>query len=206
MKRCQGMIRAVALLLLCAMSQTFVRATPSTVLAGRLTTTGNGAVYVNGSEVNSGMTILSGSQIITSDGIGATITLGALGQVDVAPNANLTVTFDDKNLSANISKGCVVLSANEGINGSVMTPQGAAQRSNLFNLSSPIDVCIGAETSLVNQGAAYAAGAGATLGAAPAPMMSKRNKGLLILAAAVTVVAVIIVASDDDDFVLSPSR
>src|SRR4051794_15103635 len=60
--------------------------TAAAQVSGRLSTRGNRAIVVNGNNTEAGATILDGATIETPDGTGATIDLGPLGQVDLAPN------------------------------------------------------------------------------------------------------------------------
>src|SRR5918999_6562150 len=86
---------------------------------GRLTTRGNNPVTVNGNSARSGETIFSGQSIQTPDGVGATVNLPGLGRVDIAPNTNLTLTFEAGKVNAALVSGCVILTANRGNAGSV---------------------------------------------------------------------------------------
>lgn len=126
MFRQQRVIKVVALALLFCVPQLCVRANPE-VLTGRLATRGNKAVQVNGSQVSTGMTVLSGAQIVTPGEVGATVDLASLGQLDIAPNANLTLSFDDQNVTVNLTSGCATLTTNERTNGSI-TAKGTTER------------------------------------------------------------------------------
>src|SRR5438067_4659181 len=136
-------LRALALVAALAVLQVYAQAvlvadglkalhapTPSATQAvhtGRLTTKGNNPVTVNGNSAKTGETIFSGQQIQTPDGVGATVQLGPLGRVDIAPNTNLTLTFADGRISVNLASGCVILTTNRGVNGTVTT-NGATQQ------------------------------------------------------------------------------
>src|SRR5215210_1162732 len=102
---------------------------------GRLTTRGNNPVTVNGTSARSGETIFTGQSIQTPEGVGATVNLPGIGRVDIAPNTNLTVSFEAGKVHVALVSGCV------------------------------IDVCSSATPGgapIVGQGAASAAGAGAS--------------------------------------------
>ncbi|MFL6210368.1 MAG: hypothetical protein ACJ74W_16045 [Pyrinomonadaceae bacterium] len=136
-------------------------------LVGRLTTKGNNPITVNGSRAKSGESIFSGQQLQTPAGVGATVQLGSLGRLDIAPNTNLTLTFASDQINVNVASGCVILTTNRGVTGTV-TAQGTTQHTDATR-DSTIDICTGpaGAAPLIGQGAAAAAGAGAgSVGAA----------------------------------------
>lgn len=133
---------------------------------GRLTTSGNDPITVNGTGARSGQTVFSGQQIQTPAGTGATVQLGRLGRVDLAPGTSLTLTFDAGSVTVNLATGCVILTAARGVAGTVQTPDGAAHHTDTAK-GSALDTCAAATPGaapVVNQGAAAAAGAGAAAG------------------------------------------
>ena len=130
---------------------------------GKLATRGNKPITVNQTEAPSGTTIMSGATLITPADTSATVQLPTLGTLDIAPSAELSLTFNASTVTVNVAKGCVVLTTNKAINGSVITPQGTTERTDPSKYSS-VDICTGeagAAAPIVNQGAAVAAGAGA---------------------------------------------
>ena len=136
---------------------------------GRLTTRGNNPVTVNGNSAKSGETIFSGQQIQTPEGVGATVQLGGLGRVDIAPNTNLTLTFEEGKISVALASGCVILTAGKGVVGTVQAG-GAEQQTDRAN-GGVIDVCTSqtpGAAPVIGQGAAAGAGAGAGTGGAAA--------------------------------------
>jgi hypothetical protein len=150
-------------------------ATSAVQIMGVLTTRDNKAISVNGASAVSGASIPSGAQIVTPDGVGATLRLGALGSLCIAPGSQVTVEFSAGSIKVTVTAGCVILSTNKGTTGTVVTPQGGAGQTSPATNGS-IDVCSrpGAPMA-VNQGAAADAGAGASAldcgaaGAAAAP-------------------------------------
>jgi len=129
---------------------------------GRLTTRGNNPVTVNGNSAKSGETIFSGQQIQTPEGVGATVQLGGLGRVDIAPNTNLTLTFEDGKINVALASGCVILTADKGVLGTVQA--GGAEQQTDQAKGGAIDVCTSqtpGAAPVVGQGAAAGAGAGA---------------------------------------------
>ncbi len=117
--------RALSLCLMVAMFATYsmtALAAPPTV-AGELMVSGKSlgeqtSVKVNGSVVESGSSIFSSSSINTPENAEATINVGKIGRVQLAPNSNLNLSFDSKNFTGNLSNGKVILlsaSVNEGV-------------------------------------------------------------------------------------------
>ncbi len=59
----------------------------------------------------------------------ATVNLGPLGSLDIAPNTKLVLTYDDDgNVKALIIFGCAVLTAKEKTKGEVATEQGESNK------------------------------------------------------------------------------
>ncbi|HWT03127.1 MAG TPA: hypothetical protein VN256_22945 [Pyrinomonadaceae bacterium] len=138
-------------------------------LTGQLFTRGNQPVLVNGVQTNSGATILSGAMIQTPDLVGATVVLGLLGHLDIAPNTKLTIEFgSDGKVKVTLVEGCVALRINRGYYGAVNNENGERLTSNdpAKMEEARLDVCLpkGAPAPIVNQGAATNAGAGAEVG------------------------------------------
>src|SRR5712692_8029312 len=80
-------------------------------LMGILTTSDNKPITVNGASAISGATIPTGATIETPDRVGATIRLGPLGSICIAPNTKLTLEFDQqgKLVKVTLTQGCVIL-------------------------------------------------------------------------------------------------
>ena len=130
--------------------------------AGRLVTRGNNPVTVNGNSAKTGETVFSGQQIQTPSETGATVQLGSLGRVDIAPNTNLTLIFDANSIKVRLASGCVILNPKKGVKGVVETlRQGVVEQADAAP-GSAVDVCANPTGApVVNRGAAAAAGAGA---------------------------------------------
>lgn len=101
-------------------------------IAGELLVTGkslNGEtpfVKVNGETAQSGRSVFSSSTIVTPENANAIINVGKLGKIEVAPNSTLTLSFDEKGISGDLSQGrLTVLSASEAV--SVKTANGILQ-------------------------------------------------------------------------------
>ncbi len=92
-------------------------------IAGELSISGkaiNGEnlfVRVNGEAAQTGRSIFSSSTIATPENAGATINLGKIGAIELAPNTTLALSFDEKGISGDLSAGRVtVLNASNKVN------------------------------------------------------------------------------------------
>lgn len=142
-------------------------AVPQPQALGRLTTRGNQAIQVNGNSVKSGATIPTGASIGTGDGVGATINLGPLGVVELAPNTQLTLDYSTGQIKVMLTQGCVIVRARQGTYAEIDTAQGkVASNDPVKKEAATLDTCLppGATAPIVNQGAAANAGAGAGTG------------------------------------------
>jgi hypothetical protein len=138
---------------------------PQQVVA-RLTTRNNQAITVNGLSATTGASILTGATIETGADQSATVNLGPLGTLDIAPNTKLILTYDDQgNVKAVIVYGCAILSAKKKTKGEIATEQGSAGKTDPA-AGGVLEVCFpqGAAAPTIGQGVAVGAGAG---GAAP---------------------------------------
>ena len=88
----------------------------SAKVAGELTVAGNG-VLVNGESAQSGRSIFSSSTVTTPESAGATVAFGKLGQIEIAPNSSVSLSFDEKGINGNLSSGKItVLGAANAVN------------------------------------------------------------------------------------------
>lgn len=162
---------------------------------GRLRTTGNRQIDVNGNPAPSGTTILSGASIATPSGVGATVDLPGLGRVNLGPNTRLSLNFTGQSVDVTITSGCATLDmTNANATGSITAPKGETTRTSDGQRN--LDVCYtdGAAAPVVNQGAASAAGAGAAAatagGAGGAAAVGAVSGGLFGIGTTATVVLV----------------
>lgn len=172
------MFAAIAVIVTLAITQTYIgvsfagtsgtAATSSSTavapqLMGVLTTSGNKPITVNGASAVSGATIPSGATIETPAGVGATIRLGALGSLCIAPNTKLTLTFDQQGNVVNVTltDGCAILRTPKNVAGAINGAQGSLGKIDAATGGS-LDVCLKGGAPSVNQGAAADAGAGAS--------------------------------------------
>ena len=133
-------------------------------VTGTLVTSGKQAILVNGNNAITDATILSGTSIESPQGVSATINLGRLGRLDIAPATSLRLEFSVGKIRVTLLKGCVILLTRRNTTGTVETSRGVG-------ITDPskddvIDVCQSdrAATPVFNQGAAADAGAGAGSG------------------------------------------
>ena len=128
-------------------------------LMGKLRTRDNKPVLVNNNKAKSGTTIMSGARIQCPEKIGATIDLGSLGRLDMAPNTDVALTFDATRVAVQLNSGYVVLTTNKGITGTVTNADGRVVQTDVTKLSSVVAMTAGA----VGPEAAVPIGAGASL-------------------------------------------
>jgi len=190
--------RVIAVLLLFAIAQIGLQvglAEPNTTtnptaipqqFVARLTTRNNHPITVNGLSANTGASIVTGATIETGADQSATVNLGPLGQLDIAPNTKLVLTYDEHgNVKALLIFGCAILTAKKKTTGEVATEQGTAGKTDPA-AGGVLDVCFpqGATAPTVGQGAAASAGAGA---GAPAGAAAGGGGGLFGLGVPVTI-------------------
>ena len=177
--RYQKITTIIALLVTVAVGQLFtgvtfaepnssasVAATAPQPIMGILTTSQNKPILVNGASTISGASIPPGATIETPDNVGATIRLGALGSLCIAPNTKLVLEFDRQgnigSVKVNLSEGCAILRTLKDTAGTFNTAQGLAGQTSAASNGS-IDVCLKpGGTPSVDQGSAVDAGAGAS--------------------------------------------
>lgn len=174
--------RAIALLLAFSVTQVYVHAdlvNPRVAVAvngvvmmpvqatAKLVTRGNQSILVNGNPSTTGATILTGAEIETPEAVGATINLGPLGSLDLAPNSRVRLEFSEGTVRVTLISGCAILRTKRKTVGTIATSQGDAGKTDATK-DGVVDVCFpaGATSPVVNQGAAANAGAGTAGGAA----------------------------------------
>jgi hypothetical protein len=193
--------RVIAVLVLFAIAQIGLQvgfAEPNTTtnstaipqqFVARLTTRNNQPITVNGLSANTGASILTGATIETGADQSATVNLGPLGQLDIAPNTKLVLTYDENgNVKALLVFGCAILTAKKKTKGEVATEQGSAGKTDPA-AGGVLDICFpqGAAAPTVGQGAAAGAGAGAGAGVPAGGAAAGGGGGLFGLGTAATV-------------------
>ncbi|HKO95840.1 MAG TPA: hypothetical protein VJU86_02530 [Pyrinomonadaceae bacterium] len=181
---------------------------PQQLVIARITTRNNQPITVNGSSAASGANLLTGATIETPAGVGATINLGSLGELDIAPNTELTLEFDHNGnvVKVNLKRGCALLRTRNNVNGQIDTPDGTSTKTESRKRA---DVCfpLGATAPVANQGAAAAAGAGAGAAATGGGLSTAALAAILLGAGGAVAAAVILATGDDEEEVIvSPAR
>ena len=130
---------------------------------GVLRTKGKQPVLVNGVNAVTDATILSGAMIESPQGVSATVNMGQLGRLDIAPVTSLKLEFTSARTRVILFKGCVILRTTQNTVGTIETENGIVVAISQPSEDDVLDVCQhdGAATPIVNQGAAANAGAGA---------------------------------------------
>jgi len=158
---------------------------PQNIIIGRLTTRNNQPITVNGNSAASGASIQTGANIQTPADVSATINLGPLGSVDLAPNTIIRLEFDEQgNVKVTLITGCVIVRAKRKTEGRIDTEQGTAAKTEKER-GGILDVCFppGAGAPIVGQGAAAAAGAGVALGGSGAAVTTSTGIGAVTIGA-----------------------
>ncbi|MFN2578342.1 MAG: hypothetical protein ABR607_11695 [Pyrinomonadaceae bacterium] len=82
---------------------------PQRQITARLTTKNNQPITVNGNPVGTGATLLTGATVETPDQVSATIDLGDAGVVELQPNSQIKLDFDENgNVRVKVIRGCAV--------------------------------------------------------------------------------------------------
>lgn len=167
--------------------------TPQRPLLGRLMTRNDQAILVNGVSANSNDTVLTGSSIETPDKVGATVFLGSLGMLDIAPQTTARLDYSIGKISVTLVRGCVILRTKSKTTGSVDTSAGSAGSTDPSR-DGTLDVCfpLGAPSPTANQGAAARAGAGAHGSPAGVALSTSGDAMIIFLGAAAAIVVAII--------------
>jgi len=126
--------RVLSVLMLIAVVNVYVFAngalSSSKVLLGRLVTTSNRPVIVNGGEAVTGTVILSGAQLSTSAASMATVELPNVATVTIAPSSNVALNFDSKAVTVTVSSGDATITTAEGVVGKVLNASGTPRTAN----------------------------------------------------------------------------
>jgi hypothetical protein len=93
-------------------------------LLGKLITTSNRPILVNGGEAITGTVILSGAQLTTAAASGAFVELPSLGSVMISPSSSVLLTFDAKNVTAEVVSGWASVATVKGVKGAVLDAKG----------------------------------------------------------------------------------
>jgi hypothetical protein len=142
---------------------------PQQVIA-RLATRNNQPITVNGQSASTGASLVTRSTLETASDQSATVNVGPLGSVDIAPNTKVVLTFEAGSLKADVAYGCVILRARKNITGEITTEKGSIGKTDPAT-GGTLEMCFppGATAPVIGPGVAAGAGAaGAPAGAAAA--------------------------------------
>ncbi|MCM3904027.1 MAG: hypothetical protein ND866_20185 [Pyrinomonadaceae bacterium] len=202
--------RTIAILLTFAVAQVSLQIglVQGQQFIARLTSTrGNQPILVNGISAAAGASIVTGATIETLSDQTAEINLGSFGTLELAPNTQLRLEYDQNgNTKVTLIRGCAVLRSKKNAEGEIVTEQGPAAK-NEKKKDSVLDVCFINGQTTVNQNAAANAisgvqagtggggGGGGISGAATAGILAAVGGGILVA----------VLASQGDDNRPNPS-
>ena len=93
-------------------------------VSGKLTTTADLPVMVNGNSARGGATIMPGSLLETPVNASALVQLGAAGDVELPPDSRAVLNFTANSVKVILRHGCAVLNVNQGATGSIINEKG----------------------------------------------------------------------------------
>jgi hypothetical protein len=139
----------------------------------RVSTSGNRPILVNGNSTASGGSLATGAIIETPDGVSATIDLGPLGTLDIAPNSKVVLDFDCPpappagteaepcKVKAKVLAGCVVMKTKKGTQGQIDTDQQEKVQESTRKGGGALNFCMPGAAAAAGAAAATAGGIGA---------------------------------------------
>jgi hypothetical protein len=98
------------------------------IVSGRSTNGVEPLVTLNGERAFSGRTFFESGVITTSETASATIKLGKLGYINLAPNSAMSLSFNENTISGKIISGDVKVFNNAGVTVNVENLPAAAQK------------------------------------------------------------------------------
>ncbi len=108
------------------------------------------SVTVNGEAAKSGRTVFSSSTILTPENSSAVINMGKAGQIEIAPNSNVTLSFDSSSAHADLSSGSVTVL--NSVNGISVTANGSTS---VLPAGSSASASGGGQTTSTGTGSAW---------------------------------------------------
>lgn len=107
-----------------------------------LKTTNSMPISVNGAAAADGATIMTGSVIETPDQVGAVISLGSAGELEINPGSSVKLEFDaNGNMKVTVARGCTTARAKKNILAEVYTSQGLAGETDQKKNRKALTVC-----------------------------------------------------------------
>jgi hypothetical protein len=217
----------VAVAVLSVYSMVVLASPAAKVPSAELTITGQ--VTVNGETAVSGGTVFSDSIITTAEKSMASVNLSKVGRVELAPNSNFKLSFNEKSINGLLDNGTVHVSTLAGISVNFTTKDGVVVVDGAQATSFTVNVVKGITSLTTHSGVAQlhsgntvkqvAAGESASAGT-PTPQtddddddMSGGALAALILAGAGATAAILYAALHDNDLnfggnvvVISPAK
>ena len=193
--------RAIALLLAFAVSQISLQislAQGPQFIARLSSTRGNQPILVNGLSAAPGASIVTGAIIETTADQTAEINLGSFGTLELGPNTQLRLDYDQNgNTKVTLIRGCVILRSKKKAEGEILTEQGTAAK-NDKERGGVADVCYINGQTTVNQNAAANAISGVQTTASTGTGLSNAAIAAIVLGGLGALVAVVLATTGDD--------
>lgn len=183
-------------------------------LMGELTVSGasleseTAFVTVDGERAATGRSVLSSSNLTTTN-VGAVVSLGKAGRIEIAPNSSLNLEFTENSINANLTAGRVKVFNAAGVEAKVTTKDdavtGSANENGLFT----VDVNSGATKVLAESGT-ITRKSGQTTTQDPDGGLNLSSTEVLIpvaiLAGIVAVSVIYVITKDEEELTISPTR
>jgi hypothetical protein len=96
----------------------------STKVLGRLVTTSNRPILVNGGEAVTGTVILSGAQLATPTANPAVVQIGNIASVSISAGSLVSLSFDPASVTVRVAIGDASVATAEGVKGVVLDAAG----------------------------------------------------------------------------------
>jgi hypothetical protein len=200
--------RAIAILVMFAIAQVSLQiglAQGPQFIARLTSTRGNQPILVNGLSAAPGASIVTGATIETLSDQTAEINLGSFGTIELAPNTQLRLDYDQNgNTKITLFRGCVVLRSKKNAEGEIVTEQGSAAK-NDKEKGGVADVCFINGQTTVNQNAAANAISGVRTTASTGGGLSNGAIAAILLAGLGGAIAVVLATQGDDNNRPNPS-
>jgi hypothetical protein len=200
--------RAIAILLTFAIAQVSLQlglAQGPQFIARLTSTRGNQPILVNGLSASPGASIVTGATIETLSDQTAEINLGSFGTIELAPNTQLRLDYDQNgNTKVTLIRGCVILRSKNKAEGEIVTEQGSAAK-NDKEKGGVIDVCFINGQTTVNQNAAANAISGIQTKASTDTGLSNAALAAIGVGVGGGILIAVLVAQDDDEIRPNPS-
>lgn len=196
-------------------SSMFVLAKTGDTLMGEITVTGadNAYVTLDGDQVLTGRTFISSGTISTPAATNATVKLGKIGFVNLAPKSVLNLSFDEKSITGTLTEGSVKVFNADGVEVKINTPEGVIGNDSVKESLFTVNLQNGAVNGFAEKGS-VSLNNGKNVVPLNAAQDDDDDDGgnsslgpLLVFAGVVAVaVAYVLVTNNDDDNVVSPVR